>query len=150
MGLLTRRVRQGSRGHRPLALSPVLHSTCITNLKGHFPGHLSSPSRVYTVSGEGPGVLEVRKAAERGFPWREKSRGGWGGFLTPSPAPNTHTNTDWQEFYFQMSLLWGACCFPGDAWWRCPFLPGSLAATRRLWLPLLPRDARARVPRGLY
>ena len=77
-----------------------------------------------------------------------------GGSLTPSPTPtHTHTHTE-AEFYFQMSLLWGTCGFPGDAWWRCPFLPAFLAATRRLWLPLLPRDnhedATARVPRGLY
>lgn len=138
------RVRQGSRGHWPLALSPVLSSTCI-NRKGSLP----SPSRAYAVSGEGAGVLGVRRAAERFSLKREEQRG-LGRFLNSLSRPNTHTNTRWQEFYFQMSLLRGAHCFPGDVWWRCPFLPASLAATRRLWLPLLPRAATARVPCDLY
>lgn len=130
----------GQPGHWPLAQSSALLSPHThTHLKGLSP----SPSRAYAVPGEGAGVWGARRAAERFSLKREEQRG-LGRFLNSLSRPNTHTNTRWQGFYFQMSLLRGAHCFPGDVWWRCPFLPASLAATRRLWLPLLPRAATAK------
>lgn len=91
-----------------------------------------------------------KKNGCQAVPEERKAEGARGIFLNSLSRPNIHpNNTQRQEFYFQMSLLWGACCFPGDVWWRCPFLPASLAATRRLWLPLLPGDERE-TPRGVF
>lgn len=53
---LGHRVRQSSGGYGPLALHSVLFSTSIVNLKEHFLGHVFSPSRAYTASGEWAGL----------------------------------------------------------------------------------------------
>lgn len=77
--------RDGEAG-QPGTLASGSQSSALLHLH-KSEGILPSPSRAYAVSGEVAGVLGEELL--RGFPWREKSRGGWGGFLTPSPAP-TH------------------------------------------------------------
>lgn len=137
--------RDGEAG-QPGTLASGSQSSALLHLH-KSEGILPSPSRAYAVSGEVAGVLGEELL--RGFPWREKSRGGWGGFLTPSPAP-THIQKHSGRNFISKCPFSRELSFPGDVWWRYPFLPASLAATRRLWLPLLPRAATERVPCDLY